>query len=215
MWDFRCLFKALGSANFLPQNSQGFFASSSCCFSSSVRVPSLILCLRTCLFRPSPWMKPSPHWSHLTKFDYIQQSNYWQLTWRVFHQCASSHACPISVASQILVHKNCTGKVFRGRALELHERSTCQHLKNFGNTSATFWVKRKFDQFSLPCIGRGQCLHESSFHGSEFWFVVWIPVSYTLFNCHGIFAPVWGQARPPKTPNATSLKHHDRQNVTS
>ena len=36
-------------------------------------VPSLILCLRMCLFRPSPWMKPSPHWSHLSKFIYVQQ----------------------------------------------------------------------------------------------------------------------------------------------
>ena len=64
-WDLRCLFRAPGSRNFCPQSSQGFFCSSICCFSSSVRVPSLILCLRVCRFKPSFWIKPSPHLSHL------------------------------------------------------------------------------------------------------------------------------------------------------
>ena len=90
----------------------------------------------------------------------------------VFHQCASSHACPVFAVSQILVHKSCTGKVFRDRAPELRERSTCQRWKNFESMSATFSVKRKMGQLSLPDIERGQRLDESSFHGSEFWLVV-------------------------------------------
>ena len=64
-WDLRCLFRAPGSRNFWPHNSQGFFCSSICLFSSSVRVPSLILCRRVCRFKPSFWIKPSPHLSHL------------------------------------------------------------------------------------------------------------------------------------------------------
>ena len=63
--DLRCLFRAPGSRNFWPQSSQGLFCSSICLFSSSVRVPSLILCRKTCRLRPSFWMNPSPHLSHL------------------------------------------------------------------------------------------------------------------------------------------------------
>ena len=81
------------------------------------------------------------HIGHTCQSSIIFSNFFWQITWRVFHQCASSHVCPIFAASQNLVHKNYIGKVLRGRALELREQSTCQHWKNFANTSETFWVK--------------------------------------------------------------------------
>ena len=138
---FQVPFQGTSIGKFLTTMLTRFFGEFKLFLSSSVRVPSLILCLRMCLFRPSPWMKPSPHWSHLSKFNYIQQCFVDKITWRVFHQCVSSHVCPIFAALQTLVHKNCIGKVLRGRAQELHERSTCQHWKNSPNKSATFWVK--------------------------------------------------------------------------
>ena len=168
-WDLRCLFRAPGSRNFWPHNSQGFFCSSICCFSSSVRVPSFILCRRVCRFKPSFWIKPSPHLSHLknepiqnigeqTKFSPV--GSFSSVDFPVPLQHLNSHE---TVATEV------TGKRFLVAVLPNRMRSqmvsageplqTSLSIKDFKRNTILFFYLESSKR--IPCIGMDPTLCES------------------------------------------------------
>ena len=183
MWDLRCLFKAPPSANFWPQNSHGFFASSSCSFSSSVRVPSLILCLRTCLFKPSPWMKPSPHWSHLSKFNHIQQ---------LFYKSPEGSFTSVylhMLVQYLLPHKTLPTKTACERfCVAVHKNSVNGQLVNIGKSFQTrlqhFGSNKRWASFHYPALEGVDTLMNLLFMVQSFGLLFEsLNASYTLFNC--------------------------------
>ena len=127
IWDLRCLFKAPPSANFLPQNSHGFFTSS---FSSSVTVPSLILHPALCsLTLPLKTLSKGPQPSLLSDM-------HTQKCWRII-QTIENHNIKSQFLVPILIFKKSISEtkhyIEYGRCLV-----TAKAAKSFAN----FWEKQ-------------------------------------------------------------------------